>query len=437
MLKITIFYQRCAMYLLLISVSVQAFAQDSTNKEPIAIHIEADRSDWNYKVGEQPQFTVNVTKSADIKEDITLTYTFGPEKMPAFKTGKFSSNAKNFSVTGYSLKEPGFLRLEVTATVGGKKFTKLATAALSPDKIMPTVTAPADFDKFWSDAIAAVKKIPLNPKVELMKDYSTAEVDVYHVNFNNINGSKVYGMLSVPKAPGKYPAALRVPGAGIRAYKGDVNTASKGVITLEIGIHGMPVNLDKGVYDDLRSGALNSYQMSNLDDKNRYYYYRVYLGCIKALDFLTSHEKYDGSNLAVYGGSQGGALSIVTAALDPRVKYLAAYYPALSDVTGTLFNRAGGWPHLFVGRNKSFNDTPAKLETVKYYDVVNFAKRLKVPGFYSWGYNDLTCPPTSMHAAYNVITAPKELVIYKETGHNTVTEQRNQFDTWLLNKLKP
>ena len=48
---------------------------------------------------------------------------------------------------------------------------------------------------------------------------------------------------------------------------------------------------------------------------------------------------------------------------------------------------------------------------------MNFARRVTVPGLYSWGFNDETCPPTSMYAAYNVITAPKRLMLAYDTGH--------------------
>jgi cephalosporin-C deacetylase-like acetyl esterase len=75
--------------------------------------------------------------------------------------------------------------------------------------------------------------------------------------------------------------------------------------------------------------------------------------------------------------------------------------------------------------------SPDKIETSRYYDVVNFARRLKVPGFYSWGFNDEVCPPTSMYAAYNVITAPKKLLLALETGHNNVPEQVAEVDRWL------
>jgi cephalosporin-C deacetylase-like acetyl esterase len=159
------------------------------------------------------------------------------------------------------------------------------------------------------------------------------------------------------------------------------------------------------------------------------------MGCVRSIDFIFSLPEFDGKTLAVTGGSQGGALSIVTAGLDNRVKYLAAFYPALCDLTGYLNGRAGGWPHMFNDYNKAFNVKKDKIETSKYYDVVNFARLVKVPGFYSWGYNDVTCPPTSMYSAYNVITAPKSLFLAQETGHWTYPEQDEKARQWLLKEL--
>ena len=67
--------------------------------------------------------------------------------------------------------------------------------------------------------------------------------------------------------------------------------------------------------------------------------------------------------------------------------------------------------------------------------MVNFARQLKVPGIYTLGFNDETCPPTSMFAAYNVIDAPKELFIVPETGHWTFPEQREKLNAWIIDRL--
>src|SRR5690606_26072145 len=101
--------------------------------------------------------------------------------------------------------------------------------------------------------------------------------------------------------------------------------AEKGVITLQIGIHGIPVTDEAKLYTSLSAGALKGYPFFNLDDRDQYYYKRVYLGCVRAVDYLFSLPEFDGGNLAVWGGSQGGALSIITASLDDRVKGLVSF----------------------------------------------------------------------------------------------------------------
>jgi cephalosporin-C deacetylase-like acetyl esterase len=270
-------------------------------------------------------------------------------------------------------------------------------------------------------------------------------VNVYHVSFRTVGPTwtavpaRIYGILCEPKATGHYPAVLRVPGAGVRPYSGDKSLAARGVITLEIGVHGIPVNLPQEVYDVLAAGALNGYWSYNLDDREAFYYHRIYLSCVRANDFLTSREMWDGKNLLVMGGSQGGQLSIVTAALDPRVTALAVTHPAFCDVSAELHGRAGGWPHPFqpdpTSGKPSAQTTPAKVSTATYYDTVNFARRLKVPGFYIWGYNDDVCPPTSTYAAFNVITAPKELGLSLELGHSYTPEQSDATNAWVVRTL--
>ncbi|MEO8472028.1 MAG: acetylxylan esterase [Chryseolinea sp.] len=407
-------------------------------EQRVKVVVAPDHSNWTYKSGESIKFSITVLEDGNPIKDAKINYQVGLEKLDPTITKEGVVLPKGvLTIDGGSLKIPGFLRCVVEAEVDGKTYRGLGTAGVDPMSIRPTVANPSDFTQFWDKAKADLATIPLDAKMTQLTERCTENVNVYHVNIQNFKlGVRMYGILCVPKKEGKYPALLKVPGAGVRPYAGDVAMAEKGMITLEIGIHGVPVTMDPGVYTDLGAGALNGYFNYNLDNKDRYYYKRVYLGCVRANDFLVGLPQYDGSNLAVTGGSQGGALSIITAALDKRVKYLASFYPALSDMTGYLNNRAGGWPHLFDKSNLPFNNTKEKIETVGYYDVVNFARLLKVPGIYSWGFNDETCPPTSMYSVYSVIQSPKELYLALETGHWTYPEQREKLSLWLESKLK-
>ena len=309
------------------------------------------------------------------------------------------------------------------------------TAAEPPHSSLPTTEEPVDFLDFWNEAKAENAKIPLDAKVTLLPEECTENLNVYHVNLQNYRRSRLYGILCIPKKEGVYPALLRVPGAGIRPYNGFQDMAEKGIITFEVGIHGIPVTMDASVYSDLGRGALSGYPFFNLDNRDTYYFKRVYLGCVRAVDFIYSLPGFDGKTLAVTGNSQGGALSIVTAALDSRVKFIGLGCPALCDLTGYIEGRAGGWPRMFDENNIKIHGTREKIETSKYYDVVNFARHVNVPAFLSWGYNDTTCPPTSMYAAYNILPGPKSLYLVLDARHWIYPEQREKTHAWLENHL--
>jgi cephalosporin-C deacetylase len=416
-------------FLLMILVSTNLIAQPP--KQLVQVVVSPDKPDWTYKKGERAEFEITVLRNNIPLDGIEVSYSIQPELMEPWEEGIVTLKKGTAAVKAKAFKDAGFLRCQASVEVDGKTYSSYATAGFSPEEIQPSTTLPADFETFWEDAKAELAKVPLRPVITLMPERSTATVNVYHVSIDNIKG-KIYGILCMPAEDGKYPAILHVPGAGIRPYTGDVGNAEKGIITFQIGIHGIPVNLDPSVYDDLRSGALDGYWRMNLDDKDSYYFKRVYLGCVRAVDFIESLENFNGEDIAVTGGSQGGALSVITAGLDDRIDYLAAFYPALSDLTGYLHGRAGGWPHLF--RDEATNK-PEKIETSKYFDVVNFARFVKVPGWYSWGYNDNVCPPTSMYAAWNLIEAEKEIHVFQETQHWTFPEQQLMKNDWLVEKL--
>jgi cephalosporin-C deacetylase len=420
----------CGLILLFqLSIVTVCFAQT----EVVKIKVNADHPDWIYKIGEKVTFSVSAVKGDKILKDVKFNYTIGLERMLPIKEGSSILNKDVELIEGGSLDKPGFLRCIVTAEIEGEKYRGLATAAFEPEHIKPTTDMPKDFVGFWNKAKTDAAKIPMDAKMDPLPEKSTATVDVFAVNFQNYQtGSRIYGMLSMPKKPGKYPAILRVPGAGVRGYGADVDMAGKGFIVLQIGIHGIPLNMADTTYKRLADGSLKGYPLSNANNRDTYYFKRVFMGCVRANDFICSLPGFDGKNLAVAGGSQGGALTIATAALDNRVKYMVAYFPGMCDHTGYLFGRTGGWPQWLKNVDKV---NKKQIETSKYYDMVNFASLLKIPGFYSWGYNDETCPPTSSYAAYNGIAAPKELFIVKESGHEYMPEQRKKMNTWLEKKL--
>ena len=407
---------------------------DQSLDNTVRLTVTLDRPDWRYRIGDSATFTVSLAHAGRDVPGARVIVQLGPERMRAMRSDTVAVSARGVTRRG-ALSVPGFLRATARVTIEGAEYSAMATAAFEPERIDASIAMPPDFETFWATAIAYARQVPLLPVMTRLPEQSTPDVDVYHVSFQNHRaGSRLYGMLSVPTKPGKYPAMLVVPGAGVRPYFPSITTARRGVIHLTIGIHGIPVDRDLLLYNELRATALAGYPSSGAEDRDAYYYKRVIVGLLRAGDFLHGLPQFDGRNYAVQGGSQGGGLAIIAGALDPRVKAIAASYPAMADQLGYFRGRAGGWPHMFAD-TLHVKAKAEKVDAIRYYDVVNFARLLKVPGVYAWGFNDEVVPPTSMYAAYNLITAPKETHIVVETGHFRVRSQIDAMDAWLLKAL--
>ena len=414
-------------------VAVQFVVYGQPAERLIQVLVTPDHTNWLYQPGEKVKFKVAVLKCNIPQDHLEVRYEISEDMMKPHQTGKQPLKNEKLEINAGTMKKEGFLRCRAFVSYQGREYEGVATVGFDPEKLQPTTPLPADFLEFWKSTKEAAEKWALEPIMTLLPEKCTDKVNVYHVSFaNNDYASRMYGILCVPKAPGKYPAILKVPGAGIRAYNGEAERAGKGFIILEIGIHGIPVNLTGDVYHRLYNGALKNYHSFNTDDRDKYYYKRVYTGCVRAIDFIYTLPEFNG-NLATFGGSQGGALSIVIAGLDNRVKGLVSFYPALCDIAGYAHGRAGGWPHMFKDER---NRTPEKIKTIQYFDVVNFARQVKVPGFYTFGYNDMVCPPTTTYSAYNMINAPKELFVAETTAHYAYAEQWSAAWNWVMNFLK-
>jgi cephalosporin-C deacetylase-like acetyl esterase len=424
----------------------------------ITVMVTPDHQDWTYRVGETCRFTVSVLRSGTLIDNALVDYEAGPEMYPEVKKTGVVLKDGTMKHQG-TMKVPGFYRLSVTAHVNGKDYKGACGAAFSPEQLQPSTVMPSDFQLFWQGAIDEARKTDLNPTKRLLPERCTKDVNVYEVSFNNILPNyRTYGILCVPvdkeKDPakaGRYPALLRVPGAGVRPYGGDVYTASQGAITLEIGIHGIPVTMDQKVYDDIYNGALTGYWEFNMDNRDKHYYKRVIVGCIRALDYIEQFTPWNGKEMGVTGSSQGGFLSLATAGLDKRITFYAPVHAALCDHTNSLKGVACGWPHYFYGskkqeaRGKKSTQTLPKegseekrIEVSRYYDGINFARLIteQQQGWFSFGYNDDVVPPTTAWATYNTVKGPKTISPYQATWHFWFQEQWDEWEQWLLNQLR-
>ncbi|MCW3785583.1 acetylxylan esterase [Plebeiibacterium sediminum] len=399
-----------------------------------------NHSDWIYKTNEKAKVSVSLYHYGILLDTLTVKYSVAPELMEEVQSGV--AHIKNGIVTidVGTLKYPGFLDLSLKVQLGGEEFKHHIKVGFDPDKLTAYTKYPSDFDSFWKAAKEKADQCPMVVEKTFIPEYSSDKVNCYLVKIQAYEKSScVYGYLTMPNKKGKFPVVFSPPGAGIKPMNPlkDIFYAESGFIRFDMEIHGIRPNLDKQTYDEISrafGNKNNSYLVNGLDNKDNYYMKKVYLSCLRVIDYLTTLPEWDGKNIIAQGGSQGGALALITTALDSRITACAANHPALSDMARYKMGRAGGYPHLFTKFEGM--DTPEKLNTLQYYDVVNFARNINVPVFMTWGFNDNTCPPTTSYIVYNTLNTQKEALIMPVTEHWISLTTRHSILDWIRTQLK-
>ncbi|MDB5191632.1 MAG: hypothetical protein JWQ96_1195, partial [Segetibacter sp.] len=190
-----------------------------------------NHDDWNYDVNENANVQVSVLKFGVPIKNVSIDYEVGPEMLPADKKGSLVLPNGETNIDIGTSKQPGFRQLKIKTSIDGKVYNGEIKVAYSPGKIMPTVSMPEDFMQFWNKAKDEAAKVPMDAIVTHLPEQSTTAVDVYLVNLQNYKrGQRLYGYLSKPKAPGKYPVLFEPPGAGIKVITPSIVNANQGFI---------------------------------------------------------------------------------------------------------------------------------------------------------------------------------------------------------------
>lgn len=434
--------KRMMMIALMAVVTLMAGAENYPYRSDYLWVTVPDHADWLYKTGEKANIEIQFYKYG-IPRNGEVTYTVGNDLLGTDTKGSVTLKNGRAKINIGTKKTPGFRDVVLTMKLDGQSYTHHVKVGFSPEKIQPFTQEPKDFNTFWQGNLDELAKIPLSYTKEIAKEYCTDKVDCYLVKIPVSRRKQcVYGYLFYPKnaQPGKHPVVLCPPGAGIKTIKEPLRHkyyAENGFIRLEIEIHGLDPRLPKETFDDI-SRAFNSdptgYLENGIDNRDRYYMKHVYLALVRCIDLLTSLPEWDGRNVAVQGGSQGGALALVAAGLDKRVNLCVVNHPALSDMAGyTEKGRTGGYPHF---NRMTGLYTPSNISTMAYYDVVNFARKVKATTYMTWGYNDNTCPPTTSYAVWNTLNCEKESLTTPINEHWTSDATEYGQMVWIKKHLQ-
>ncbi len=353
---------------------------------------------------------------------------------------KIRSGQKKKIVYEIPVKEPGIYDLYFKINLTDYDDTIRNVFGYRALEINTPVHMPEDFDSFWQKTISDLSLVHPEYSVKFDPSLSTISHNVYRVEMQSLGGVTVYGWLTSPKVGGYYPVLVGFPGYRVTL---------KPLYADDFVIFQFNIRSTKAEGDIILEKEYD-YTLYDIDNKDKYIYRGAYMDCIRAIDFIYSRSddglNIDTSRIAVTGGSQGGALALVTAALDHRVKACITDNPIYCDINN-LVEISGRknpveWP---VNKYKDYlQHSPGLtmkniLRTMDYFDPQNFTPLIKCPVLLGLGLLDIMAPPSTIFAAYNKLSKAtkqkSETYSFHLLAHEVTMRHRNFQSQWLLEKL--
>jgi cephalosporin-C deacetylase len=282
---------------------------------------------------------------------------------------------------------------------------------------------PAGLDDWWATRIAQARALARPMTLTRHDPDAYGPLEVYDAEFSGAGGDRVRAWLVRPAAkPGapSPPVIVRFIGygGGRGAPSEHALLPALGYAVLVMDSRGQGGRWTSGATGDGQRGPENSLVMTRgITSPEDYYYTRLFTDAVLAVEAAV--ELSGGGAVAVSGPSQGGGLALAAAALRADAVALChADVPFLCDIQRGI-TLAPHAPYTEVPEFLSQNVhlIPQALDTLRYVDCALLARRITAPCLLSVGLMDVICPPSTVFAAYNEITADKEIAVYPFSGH--------------------
>ena len=303
---------------------------------------------------------------------------------------------------------------------------------------------PSDFDSFWDRSLAELRLT--DSPVELVPaEFQASNVECSHLFFRGVGGARVHAKLLRPATTqSPHPAVLIFHG-----YTGDSGDwyDKLGYVSAGFTVVAMDCRGQSGLSEDagkVSGNTLHGHIIRGLDDALRgspekLLFRQVFLDTVQLARIVMEMPDVDADRIGVTGGSQGGALAIACAALEPRIKRAAPLFPFLSDYMRVWEIDQAKDAYLELQEYFRHSDPMHKLEAtifekLGYIDIQFLAPRVQAQVLWGISLMDTVCPPSTQFAVYNKLTAPKQMAIYPDFGHEPLPgwyDQAFQFLTGL------
>lgn len=288
---------------------------------------------------------------------------------------------------------------------------------------------PKDFDRYWSESLEELDKQDLSYTLE-KAEYQSKDVECYHLYFTGVGGASIHCKFLKPThIEGKLPALAMFH--GYQGHSGDwfekLPFAHNGMVVAAMDVRGQA-----GLSQDTLQTTGSTFRghivrgMDDHDPKNLAFR-SIFLDTAQLVRILASMPFVDPARIGATGFSQGGALTLACAALEPSVKIAAVGYPFLCDYKRVwdldldIGDSAYRELNLYFRLRDPMHHKASRFwEKLGYIDLQYLAPRIKANTTFFTGLMDTICPPSTQFAAYNKIRAPKDMKLFPDFSHEAL-----------------
>lgn len=283
---------------------------------------------------------------------------------------------------------------------------------------------PADFDEFWDESLRQMHAI--DPKVELVPaSFQVPFAECFDLYFTGMGGARIHAKYARPKNVAKpHPAVVQFHGytGNCGDWDGKLNYIAAGFSVAALDCRGQAGRSED--VGGVRGNTHNGHIIRGLDEDSpaKLLFRDIYLDTAQLARIVMSLPEVDAGRVGAMGGSQGGALTIACAALEPQIKKVAPVFPFLCDFRRTwdmdLCKDAYAELRTFFRHFDPLHEREDEIFTrLGYIDLQFLAPRIKGDLVMFTGLADNICPPSTQFAAYNKMTCKKDVVLYPDFGH--------------------
>jgi cephalosporin-C deacetylase len=291
---------------------------------------------------------------------------------------------------------------------------------------LPSREEPPDFEEFWINTLQAsdTHELSFNTKpVEI----GFQHIDCFDLTFSGYAGQPIKAWFLTPKktaAEETFACVVEfVSYGGGRGFPFEwLLWSNFGYAHLVMDTRGQGSEWRHGDTPDLHLEVANpqfpGVMTDGILDPQTYYYRRLFVDAIRAVRVARQLPHVDSNQLAVTGRSQGGGVALAIAGLDdqvsicmPDVPFLCHFRRAVEITDCRPYAEISGF--LRVHRDK----VDQVFHTLSYFDGVNFAARAHAEALFSVALMDMTCPPSTIFAAYNHYAGAKDMRVWPYNEH--------------------